>query len=71
MIIRTLTPADVEEYRLLRLAALQEQPPAFGTPVEKERDRVLEAVALRLQASTDTYLLGAFLNCILVGIIRF
>ena len=71
MIIRTLTPADVKEYRLLRLAALQEQPPAFGTLVEKERKLAPEAVALRLQASEDTYLLGAFLNSILVGIIRF
>lgn len=71
MIIRTLTPAEVKEYRFLRLAALQEQPPAFGTPVEKERKLALEAVALRLQASEDTYLLGAFLDYILVGIIRF
>ncbi|MBW4665547.1 MAG: GNAT family N-acetyltransferase [Chroococcus sp. CMT-3BRIN-NPC107] len=71
MIIRTLTPADLEGYRLLRLAALQEQPPAFGTPVEKERKLALEAVALRLQESEDTYLLGAFLDYLLVGLIRF
>ncbi len=71
MIIKTLTPTNVKEYRSLRLAALQEQPPAFGTLVEKERKLALEAVVLRLQASKDTYLLGAFLNSILVGIIRF
>lgn len=71
MIIRTLTPADVEGYRLLRLAALYEQPPAFGTPVEKERKLSLEAVASRLQESEDTYLLGAFLDYLLVGTIRF
>ena len=71
MIVRTLTPADVEGYRLLRLAALDEQPPAFGTPVEKEKKLSVEAVASRLQESKDTYLLGAFLDYLLVGIIRF
>lgn len=69
--IRALTPVDVEEYRLLRLAALDEQPPAFGTPVEKERKLSLEVVALRLQESEDTCLLGAFLDYLLVGTIRF
>lgn len=56
---------------MLRLAALYEQPPAFGTPVEKEEKLALEAVASRLQESEDTYLLGAFLDNILIGIIRF
>lgn len=69
--IRALTPVDVEEYRLLRLAALDEQPPAFGTPVEKERKLSVEVVALRLQESEDTYFLGAFLDYLLVGTIRF
>ena len=71
MIIRTLTPTDAKEYRLLRLAALQEQPPTFGTPVEKEEKLALEEIASRLQESKDTYFLGAFLDHVLVGIIRF
>ncbi len=71
MIIRTLTPADVEGYRLLRLTALYEQPPAFGTLVEKEKKLSPEVVASRLQGSEDTYLLGAFLDYLLVGTIRF
>lgn len=71
MTIRTLAPTDVKEYRVLRLAALQEQPPAFGTPVEKEEKLALEAMASRLQESDDTYLLGAFVDDLLVGIIRF
>ncbi len=69
--IGTLIPADVEEYRLLRLAALHEQPPAFGTPVEKEKKLSLEAMASRLQESEATYLLGAFAKHILGGTIRF
>ncbi len=71
MTIRTLTPADVKEYRVLRLAALHEQPPAFGTLAEKEEKLALEAVSSRLQESEDTYILGAFWDDILVGIIRF
>jgi RimJ/RimL family protein N-acetyltransferase len=71
MAIRTLTPADLQEYRLLRLAALHEQPPAFSTPAEKEEQLSLEAIAARLQASEDTYILGAFLDDVLIGTIRF
>jgi RimJ/RimL family protein N-acetyltransferase len=71
MATRTLTPADVQEYRVLRLAALHEQPPAFGTPAAKEEKLALEAMAARLQASEDTYILGAFSDDVLVGTIRF
>lgn len=71
MTIRTLTPADVQDYRVLRLAALHEQPPAFGTPAAKEEKLALEAVAARLQASEDTFILGAFSDDDLVGTIRF
>jgi ribosomal protein S18 acetylase RimI-like enzyme len=71
MTLRTLTPADVKEYRVLRLTALREQPPAFGTLVEKEENLALEVVASRLQESEDTYMLGAFLDDLLVGTIRF
>ncbi|MBI4780970.1 MAG: GNAT family N-acetyltransferase [Oscillatoriophycideae cyanobacterium NC_groundwater_1537_Pr4_S-0.65um_50_18] len=71
MTIRTLTPTDVKKYRLLRLAALHEQPPAFGTPAEKEEKLALEAMVLRLQESEDTYILGAFSDDSLVGTIRF
>jgi len=71
MTIRTLTPADLKEYRILRLAALHEQPPAFGTPAEKEENLALKAMASRLQASDDTYILGVFLDDVLVGTIRF
>jgi RimJ/RimL family protein N-acetyltransferase len=71
MTIRILTPTDVKAYRVLRLAALHEQPPAFGTLAAKEEKLTLEAVAARLQASEDTYILGAFSDDTLVGTIRF
>lgn len=71
MIIRILTPADVKVYRALRLEALCEHPPAFGTPAEREERLTLEVMALRLQKSEETCILGAFLDDILAGIIRF
>ncbi len=71
MTTRTLTPADVKEYRVLRLTALREQPPAFGTPAEKEEKLALGELASRLQESEDTYFLGAFVDDILVGTVRF
>ena len=71
MTLRALTPADTADYRALRLAALREQPPAFGTPVEKEEKLSLEELAARLRASEDGYLLGAFANGKLVGSVRF
>jgi RimJ/RimL family protein N-acetyltransferase len=71
MTIRTLTPTDVQEYRVIRLAALHEQPPAFGTPAEKEEKLPLDTIAARLQESADTYILGAYADHFLVGTIRF
>ncbi len=71
MQLRTLTPADVTAYRTLRLAALREQPPAFGTPLGKEEKLSVEKLALRLQPSEDGYILGAFADAQLVGTIRF
>ena len=71
MTLRTLTPTDVKEYRALRLAALREQPPAFGTLAENEEKLTLEQLAARLQASENTYLLGAFVDGRLVGTVRF
>lgn len=71
MTIRTLTPADAQAYRVFRLAALQEKPPAFSILYEKEENLPIETIASRLQESQDHYLLGAFVENDLVGIIRF
>ena len=71
MTLRTLTPADVTAYRSLRLAALEEQPPAFGTPLKREERLPLKTLTLRLQPAEDGYLLGAFIDDILVGTVRF
>lgn len=63
-----LTPADTEAYRFVRLSALREQPPAFGSLPEDEPN--LSDTAVRLEESDDRCFFGAFQNEQLVGIIR-
>ncbi|MCU0533130.1 MAG: GNAT family N-acetyltransferase [Hydrococcus sp. Prado102] len=66
--IRSLTPADAESYRVVRLRALNEQPPAFGSLPEDEPN--LAETATRLIESDERCFFGAFSNQQLVGIVR-
>jgi ribosomal protein S18 acetylase RimI-like enzyme len=66
--MRILTPADTEAYRAVRLRALREEPPAFGSLPDDEPD-ILET-ADRLAASDDRCFFGAFHEEQLVGIVR-
>jgi RimJ/RimL family protein N-acetyltransferase len=66
--VRALTPADAEAYRSVRLSALHEQPPAFGSLPENEPN--LSETAVRLVESNEGCFFGAFQNKQLVGIVR-
>ncbi len=66
--VRALTPADADAYRSVRLQALHEQPPAFGSLPEDEPN--LSETAVRLAESDDRCFFGAFQSGQLVGIIR-
>ena len=66
--VRLLLPTDAATYRSVRLRALQEFPPAFGSLPEEEPD--LPQTAARLTASDDRCFFGAFLGERLVGIVR-
>lgn len=66
--VRVLTPADAEAYRSVRLRALHEQPPAFGSLPEVEPN--LSETATRLAQSDDRCFFGAFQSKQLIGIIR-
>lgn len=66
--VRVLTPADAEAYRVVRLHALHEQPPAFGSLPEDEPN--LSATATRLAESDDRCFFGVFQDEQLIGIIR-
>lgn len=67
--VRVLTPADAEAYRSVRLRALHEQPPAFGSLPEAEPN--LSETAARLAESDERCFFGAFQGDQLIGIIRF
>ncbi|MBD2020480.1 GNAT family N-acetyltransferase [Leptolyngbya sp. FACHB-36] len=66
--VRALSPADAESYRVVRLRALHEQPPAFGSLPEDEP--ALSEIAARLAESDDRCFFGAFQNDQLIGIVR-
>lgn len=66
--VRVLAPADAEAYRSVRLRALHEQPPAFGSLPEDEPN-LIETVK-RLAKSDERCFFGAFQGEQLVGIIR-
>ena len=66
--IRALSPSDAQSYRSVRLLALHEQPPAFGSLPEDEPD--LSEIAARLAESGDRCFFGAFQDEQLIGIVR-
>ncbi len=66
--MRLLTPADAEAYHSVRLRALHEQPPAFGSLPEVEPN--LCETAARLAQSDERCFFGAFQGEQLIGIIR-
>ncbi|WP_299410852.1 GNAT family N-acetyltransferase [Acaryochloris sp. IP29b_bin.148] len=65
---RVLTPADAEAYRSVRLCALHERPPAFGSLPETKSN--LAETAVRLAESQDCCFWGAFQGQQLLGSIR-
>lgn len=66
--VRILEPADAALYRAVRLRALEEVPPAFGSLPQDEPDLV--QTRARLVASDDRCFFGAFRGGQLVGIVR-
>jgi len=66
--VRLLTSTDAQAYRSVRLLALHEQPPAFGSLPEDEPN--LSETADRLAASDERCFFGAFQAEQLIGIIR-
>jgi ribosomal protein S18 acetylase RimI-like enzyme len=68
MSIRLLKKRDVEEYRRLRLEALQRAPSAFGSSYAEEKKMPLSFFTDRL-TSKDIWVFGAFAKGRLVGIL--
>jgi len=68
MKIRRLNPLDAETYLAIRLKALQNNPEAFGSSYEEEKDQPIEKYVLRFQSS-DSITVGAFVDDQLVGVV--
>jgi RimJ/RimL family protein N-acetyltransferase len=66
--VRVLTAEDAAAYRVVRIAALHEHPPAFGSLPEDEPNLI--ETAERLVESDDRCFFGAFQDDRLIGILR-
>ncbi|MFM8900290.1 MAG: N-acetyltransferase family protein [Burkholderiales bacterium] len=69
MNIRRLTPADAPVFQTFRLAALKDEPQAFGSSFEEEKDFSISVVESRLATRIDRGAIGAFLDDALVGVV--
>jgi ribosomal protein S18 acetylase RimI-like enzyme len=69
MHIRRLTPADASAFQALRLVALKEEPSAFGSSYEEEKDFPASKIEDRLAVKPDRGPFGAFENDTLVGVV--
>lgn len=59
MHIRLLEEADAEEYRRIRLNALETEPDAYGSTYERESEFALETFAERIKPTAGKFALGA------------
>ncbi|HSH95958.1 MAG TPA: GNAT family N-acetyltransferase [Roseimicrobium sp.] len=71
MTIRPLNPNDAPRYRELRLSALRELTPAFGTLAEEEESVPSDELAMRLIETPDHCILGCFEDSTLNGMLQF
>lgn len=72
MNIRILDVSDARIYQDLRLSTLKNNPEAFGSTYERERNYPLETVAERMKPTDDKFVLGALNETgMLVGIVAF
>ena len=66
--VRKLGPSDAAAFQAVRLQALREDPIAFASSYEEERDLPLDTIAERLVATDDRAIVGAFDGPLLVGL---
>ena len=74
MEIRLLTEADAINFWNIRLRALREEPSAFSASYDEEISKPIEEITIRIREQwslPENYIVGAFRNGILVGIVGF
>ena len=69
-LVRDLTGTDAAAFQTIRLRSLKDHPEAFAAAYEDEKDIPLEQTVERLdQPTTERFVLGAWLNDDLIGIV--
>jgi RimJ/RimL family protein N-acetyltransferase len=71
IIIRRVRIDEAAQFRDLRLASLQETPDAFASSYEEEEHWTAEFYAERQRSEPDNFIIGAFDNTTLVGMVGF
>jgi ribosomal protein S18 acetylase RimI-like enzyme len=69
--LRLLTKEDIGSFRRVRLLGLHESPTAFGASYAQEEKLPLEELAKRLEGTADRWVIGAFSEQDLIGVIGF
>jgi ribosomal protein S18 acetylase RimI-like enzyme len=69
MNIRNLTPQDAPHFQRLRLIGLRDEPSAFASSYEEEKDRPMLAIEAQLTPAADRAICGAFAHDELVGVV--
>jgi len=69
--IKRFTADDAQAYRTIRLDALKQSPEAFGSTWEESKSRPLDQLTGFLTDEPDRFILGAYLNDVLVGLVSF
>ncbi|WP_079912735.1 GNAT family N-acetyltransferase [Paenibacillus sp. 32352] len=71
IVIRIIAPEDAESFWDLRLNALKNNPEAFSANYEDSVTATLESVRSRIQVSDDNFIVGAFSNNTVIGMVGF
>ena len=69
MNFRQLTPQDAAPFQRLRLIGLRDEPSAFASSDDEEKDRALAVIEAQLAESADSAIFGAFANDELMGVV--
>ncbi|WP_226683589.1 GNAT family N-acetyltransferase [Sutcliffiella horikoshii] len=69
--MRVLSKKDAEQFQRLRLESLIKEPTSFASSYEEEQHRTYDDIKTRIPENQDSFIYGAFVEEILVGMTGF